>query len=158
MERLVEGLVALAGEFRGEYWLEVFLLADVTANDAEVSRLVARVDRIRPTRVQLNTVARPPAESYALAVSRDRMHELAGRFHPPADVICEFRAEAERPEVTANRDRILELLRRRPSTLDDVAAGLGMHPNEVVKYTEQLTAEGLLLRTRSGGRVYYRLP
>jgi len=156
-ERLVEGLVALASEFRGEYWLEVFLLADVTANDAEVSRLVACVDRIRPNRVQLNTVARPPVESFALAVSQARMDELARRFHPPAEVICEFRAEAERPEVAANRDRILDLLRRRPSTLDDIAAGLGMHPNEVVKYAEQFTAQGLLLRTRSGGRFYYQL-
>lgn len=156
LERLMDGLIALRSEFRGEYWLEVFLVAGITASDAEVARLAECVDRIKPDRVQLNTAIRPPAESFAAAVPRPRMMELAGKFSPPAQVIADFREVHKGTEFTAGRDNMLNLLRRRPCTLEDIAGGLGMHPNEVVKYIEELTAEGQLQQTRTEGRLHYQ--
>lgn len=156
-QKLLHGLVAFRNEFPGEYWLEVFLLANVTADNAEVSRLAGHVARIRPNRVQLNTATRPPLESFAVAVAQQRLHELAVRFQPSAEVISEFRPTQEIPEGSATRDQILDLLRRRPSTLKDIADGLGMHPAEVAKYAEELTAERRLLRTWSAGRSYYHV-
>jgi len=156
-QKLLHGLVAFRNEFPGEYWLEVFLLANVTADNAEVSRLAGHVARIRPNRVQLNTATRPPLESFAVAVAQQRLHELAVRFQPSAEVISEFRPTQEIPEGSVTRDQILDLLRRRPSTLKDIADGLGMHPAEVAKYAEELTAERRLLRTWSAGRSYYHV-
>jgi hypothetical protein len=116
--------------------------------------LVECVDRIRPDRVQLNTVARPPAESRAIAVSRQRMHELAARFKPPAEVLGRFRGSEDTPETALDRDLICDLLRRRPCTPEDIAAGLGVHLVEVVKHLEELADQGLLVQTWSGGRLY----
>lgn len=155
-ERMLEGLVALRGEFQGQYWLEVFLLAGHNAIAAEVEKLAKCVSRINPDRLQLNTATRPPAEDYATTVQRSRLNELAAMFNPPAEVIADFRGVHRQREFAAGRDSVLELLRRRPCSIDDIADGLGMHRNEAVKYIEELSAEELIEHAPAAGKLYYK--
>ncbi|NLF31431.1 MAG: radical SAM protein [Planctomycetes bacterium] len=131
-DRMLEGLIDLRREYHGACWLEVFLLAGHTAVDSEVDRIVECVRRIRPDRVQLNTATRPTAEDCAARVDRERMAELAGRFDPPAEVIADYRGVHARSDFQAGRQSVLEMIRRRPCSLDDIAAGLNMHRNEAV--------------------------
>ena len=53
--------------------------------------------------------------------------------------------------------RIFQLLRRRPCSIDDVAAGLDMHRNEVIKYIEELSAENLLEESLTADKRYYQV-
>ena len=41
-------------------------------------------------------------------------------------------------------ESILGTIRRRPCTMDDLSRILGLHPNEIRKYTDTLLAEGLI--------------
>jgi len=154
-DQMLEGLIDFRQEYDGEYWLEVFLLAGHTAIDSEVGRIAECVSRIRPDRVQLNTASRPTAEDYAVMVDRKRMADLANRFDPPAEVIADYRGVHAQSDFKAGRDSVLEMIRRRPCSLDDIAAGLGMHRNEAVKYIEELNAEGRLAKRSSGGKLFY---
>jgi wyosine [tRNA(Phe)-imidazoG37] synthetase (radical SAM superfamily) len=155
-EKMLAGLVDFRLEFQGDYWLEVFVLDVHSASKADFAQLVRWVDLIGPDRVQLNTVTRPPAESFAIGTSPKRLTELARMFNPPAEVIADFRAVHGQVEFAASQEDILDLLRRRPCSMDDIAGGLGMHRNEVVKYVEHLSAEGLLSQTQTEGRLHYR--
>ncbi|MFP3937742.1 MAG: radical SAM protein [Phycisphaerae bacterium] len=154
-DRMLEGLVQLRSEYRGLYWLEVFLLAGHNAIDSEIDRLVECVERISPDRVQLNTATRPTAEDYAVMVDRRRMEEIASRFDPAAEVIADYRGVHASGEFEAGRDGVLEMVSRRPCTLDDIADGLGMHRNEAVKYLEDLDAAGLIEKRYTGGKLFY---
>ena len=49
----------------------------------------------------------------------------------------------------------LALLRRRPCTAEDIAAGLGLHINQVTKYLPALLAAGIVAQTRQNGRSFY---
>jgi len=144
-------------EFPGEIWLEVFILGGYTADALEAGKIDQWVRRIKPGRVQINTVTRPPAESFAVAVNRGRLEELARLFEPEAEVIADFRGVHAQADFTATRDTVLQLLERRPCSLDDVAEGLGIHRNEAVKYIEELLASGSIEAVRSSNRVYYRV-
>jgi len=153
--QVLEGLIAFREEYDGQYWLEVFLLAGHTAVEAEVRKIIDCVARIRPDRVQLNTATRPTAEDFAVAVPPARLAEIAARFNPPAEVIADFRGVHAQSEFQAGHDSVLDLLRRRPCTLDDVAAGLGLHRNEAIKYLDELAARGRVETRSVGGRTYY---
>jgi predicted ArsR family transcriptional regulator len=48
------------------------------------------------------------------------------------------------------------MLRRRPCSVEDLAEGLGLHRNEVLKYVEQLGAEDRLEATSTPRGRYYR--
>jgi len=153
-EEMVDGLVAFRNEYYGEYWLEVLLLAGYTAIPAETHKLADRVRRIEPDRVQLNTVSRPPAEDYAMAVDRQRLAELAAIFEPPGEVIAEFRGVYAQSDFAASRESVWEMLQRRPCSIDDIAEGLGMHRNEAAKYVEELSADQKLQKRWSGRKLY----
>jgi wyosine [tRNA(Phe)-imidazoG37] synthetase (radical SAM superfamily) len=157
IERLLEGLRLLRAEFKGEYWLEVFILGEKTDAPAELDRIAAEVRRIRPDRVQLNTVTRPPAEENAKEVSKEALETIAGRFGPSAEVIADFRKVHDEEAFTATRDTVLQLLERRPCSIGDVAEGLGIHRNEAVKYIEELLSRNMIQKDKRMGKVYYRV-
>jgi wyosine [tRNA(Phe)-imidazoG37] synthetase (radical SAM superfamily) len=154
-DRMLEGLIAFREEYYGEYWLEVFLLAGHTAMDSEISKIAECVGRIKPDRVQLNTATRPTAEEYAVMVDRGRMSDLAAGFDPPAEVIADYRGVHAQSDFKAGRNSVLEMIRRRPCSLEDIADGLGMHRNEAIKYVEELSTEGLIEKRSCGGRLFY---
>jgi len=155
-EQMLAGLIDFREEYYGQYWLEVFLLAGHTAIDSEIGKIVECVRRIKPNRVQLNTATRPTAEDYAVMLDRKRIAELAERFEPLAEVIADFRGVHADSDYIATRDTVLQMLQRRPCSVEDIAIGLGIHRNEVVKYTEQLLACGLVDRITTGGKPYLR--
>ena len=154
-DRMVEGLIAFRQEYGGRYWLEVLLLGGITAVPAEVERIAEIARRIGPDRVHLNTATRPPAEKSALAVQKAELQRLAAAFGGTATVVADYPATAQQGEFAARREDVLNLLRRRPCTVDDIAGGLGLHRNEVVKYVQELVDERLLSTSTSDGRVYY---
>ena len=88
---VVRGMIAFREGYEGQVWLEILLLDWSTGTLAEVERLAALAARIAPDRIQLNTVARPPAESFAEPVSGDRLLEFAEYFTPRAEVIAAHR-------------------------------------------------------------------
>ena len=155
-DRIIDGLVTSMEACRGEYWLEVFLLAGCTGTEAEVKKLAHCAGLIKPDRIQINTVTRPPAERFAADVSRERLDELSRLFDPPAEVVADHHHVHEQTEFSASRDDILGLLRRRPCSIEGIARGLSMHPNEVVKYVETLQAERLVEPTWISGKCYHK--
>jgi wyosine [tRNA(Phe)-imidazoG37] synthetase (radical SAM superfamily) len=154
-DRMVEGLIDFRQEYYGDYWLEVFLLAGHTAIESEVRRIVECVGRIKPDRVQFNTATRPTAEDYAVMVDRARMADMAGRFEPPAEVIADYRGVHAQSDFQAGREGVLEMIQRRPCSLEDIADGLNMHRHEASKYIQELNAEGVLAKRTSGGKLFY---
>jgi len=154
-DQMLDGLVTFRKQYDGQYWLEVFLLGGVTDVNAEVEAIATAVRHIGPDRVQLNTVSRPPAEDFAYSVPPEEMDRLAPLIADNAEAIADYRHVHEQPAFAARREDVLELLRRRPCTIGDIASGLGMHRNEAVKYIEQFLAEGRLHSKRRSYRTYY---
>lgn len=154
-EKMLEGLITFGAQFKGQVWLEIVLLAGYTDSEEAVMKLVECVDHIKPDRVQLNTVTRPPAEDFAAAVPRERMEAFASLFTPRAEVVADFREIHERTEFARSRDEVMDTLRRRPCSVADLAHGLGMHRNEVLKYIEELLAEDLVTESVVEGTTYY---
>lgn len=155
-EKLLSGLEQFRREFPGQYWLEVLLLAGQTAPPAHVQKIADWVRRIKPDRVQLNTAIRPPAEEFAVPVSQARLTELARLFSPKAKVIAEYRRRGKRVPTDASQQAILELLRRRPCSEEDLAGALAMRPIEVAKHLTVLEAAGRIAGQRHGCLFYYR--
>lgn len=156
-ERMVDGIAAFTKCFPGEVWLEVLLLAGVTGIPSEVKKIAALVKRIAPARVQLNTVARPPAEEFAFPLTIDQMLALKGFFPGQVDIIRESERDNASTSALSNaRDvDIFTLLSRRPCTSADIARGLGIHMTEAVKHLEVLIAAGKVSMVVTGGRSFY---
>ena len=154
-DTMLDGLIAMRQEFSGDYWLEVFLLDGMNTSDSQINALANAVARIAPDRIQVNTVTRPPAEPTARGIAPERLAVLAARLHDDAEVIADYHHVHERREFTVGAEDVLTLLRRRPCSIDDIAAGLGFHRNEALKYVESLLSSGRIEQMTQHNRRYY---
>lgn len=152
---MVEGLATFTREFPGEVWLEILLLLGVTEAPSQVARLVELAKRIAPARVQLNTVARPPAELFAKAVSEARLHAIASLFPGRVEVIVDRGEPEPAKDRDGDPDGILVLLRRRPCTSEGIAEGLGIHRTEVLKRLDGLLGTGRVRRVVSNDQAFW---
>ncbi len=154
-DKLTAGLKNLCEQCREKVWIEVFLVRGINDSLTEVEKIANIINKLRPAKVQLNTAVRPTAESYANAISKNDLESFAEMFHPRAEVIAEF-PEADFTEQTeATSDAILEMLRRRPCTLDDIVAGMNVIRNEAIKIIEVLTREEKIQTETREGKHYY---
>jgi wyosine [tRNA(Phe)-imidazoG37] synthetase (radical SAM superfamily)/ubiquinone/menaquinone biosynthesis C-methylase UbiE len=154
-EQMLEGLIRFRERFKQQLWLEVMLLGGVTSGKKEVGAIASCAKRIRPDRIQVNTVVRPPAETYATSIPSDRLSQLARMFTPEAEVITRFRQERHGEVVSVDTPAILALLSRRPCTSEDVATGLGVHVTEALKRLELLISAGTVSTVVTGARNFY---
>ncbi len=79
LSRVVDGLCSFRERFDGAIWLEVFLLGGTTDSDEHAAELAALIGRIRPDRIQVNTVERPPADASVDPAVRDMIDALVTR-------------------------------------------------------------------------------
>jgi wyosine [tRNA(Phe)-imidazoG37] synthetase (radical SAM superfamily) len=153
-DQLIEGQKAFRAQFNGRLWMEVFLVAGINSMPSDVSKIAALAEEIRPDRIQLNTAIRPPAEEFAVALSREQLEALTHLFHPTAEVIGEFKANySER--MQANQETVFSMLQRRPCTARQIADTFGMHLNEVSKYLGNLMRRGQIQTERRDSTIYY---
>ena len=73
---IIEGLIALRKEFRGEIWLEVMLVKGVNDDLGHIRKLKEVIERIRPDKIQLNSPVRVPAEPDVFPVDSQRLAEI----------------------------------------------------------------------------------
>jgi len=155
-DNMLDGLVKFRNEYNGKYWLEVFLIAGVTTPDAEINRLMNSINLICPDKVQVNTVTRPPAEDFAERVPEKQLKTLAKRLYENAEVIADYSNVHKQQDFSALREDVLALLQRRPCSVKDIAVGLSLHLNEVVKYVEGLSSEGKIEVKLQNQQLYYK--
>jgi wyosine [tRNA(Phe)-imidazoG37] synthetase (radical SAM superfamily) len=153
-DQVLEGQKAFRARFKGQIWLEVFLVGGMNSLPSDVAKIAALAKEIRPDRIHLNTAIRPPSEDFAVPVSRERLESLTSLFYPKAEVIAEFEAK-KKVEVHAAQEEIHSMLQRRPCTAQEIADTFSMHPNEVSKYLGKLLRDKRIRAQVRNTLLYY---
>lgn len=146
-DSILDGLRAFRKEYKGQLHVEVMLVSGLNDNREELLRLSRFVEELGPDRVELNTVVRPPAQWGTTGLSARRMEECASFF--PAgrtDVIGRFRRAEGQGEDPDLGGRILELVSRRPCSIEEMAASLGVPEVELRRAVMSLEADNRLTR------------
>lgn len=156
IEKIVKGLVDFRKEYGGKIWLEVMLVKGINDSKEEIKELKKVIAKIKPDRVQLNTVARPPCERFAKALNNKELERIKNLLGPPAEAIIDFERRALPEKMKDLKKGIMAMLKRRPATVKDLADGLGVHFNEVLKYLALLEEEKKIRSLKFRGKRYYQ--
>jgi wyosine [tRNA(Phe)-imidazoG37] synthetase (radical SAM superfamily) len=152
--RLIRGIKRFRSQFKGELWIEVFLVKGINSSFSVVEKISAAIKEIKPDRIHLNTAVRPPAEDYAVALPVKHMKELTYLFSSPAEIIPECNIDPAK-EFQANETSILAMLQRRPSTMKQIEETFGMQINEVSKHLGNLMRNDYIRARCKNAEVYY---
>jgi len=141
INKIMDGLIELRKEFSGEIWLEVFIVPGLNDTDDQLQLLKRAIKKIKPGRIQLNTLDRPGAEGWVIPARKEDIEKIA-RFLD-AEIIAEFTQRKRIKGFSRDiEDNIISILKRRPCTARDLSEMLGMHLNEVNKYLRLLIKNG----------------
>ena len=155
-ETMVEGLIAFRKEYSGEIWLEVFILDGINSTETDAMQFKHWIERVNPQKIHINTAVRPSAEAYARQVSPEKMAGFCKVLGEKAEVITPYKdLEKHKTSVDVEKN-LLNLLARRPCTLDDISSGLSVHKNEILKYIGALVKNHTIEMVKRGSVVYYQ--
>lgn len=152
-QKIIEGLIALREEFRGQIWLEYFLVPGINDDKRELTLLKEAIGKISPNRLQLNTLDRPGTEKGMKVPDRRYVEKIRDFFQPlPVEIIVRLKGEEENVFIEEGpkeriKERILETLKRRPLTLEDVftafsSKGENTLRSQIENELADLTAQG----------------
>jgi len=153
--KIIRGLIAFRQEFGGRIWLEVMLVKGVNDGPAHLRALKKAIALIRPDRVQLNTVVRPPAEPLARPLSPGEMEKVRAYLGGSAEIIARFDRAARSGGAGDASAAILESLSRRPMTAAELRRALGYPAEEVMAHLRRLVIMGAARAVRHGSAEYF---
>jgi wyosine [tRNA(Phe)-imidazoG37] synthetase (radical SAM superfamily) len=151
---IIRGLAEFRREFPGKIWLEILLVAGLNDTPEDLDALREAVRVIDPDAIHLNTVVRPPADSAARPLTQERMEDIRAFFGPKAEVVASFKKEKS-AEKTVQPEDILEYLKRRPGSAEDLSTALGVGKADVEKMLEELREKGEVKAVAHFGKMWW---
>jgi len=103
----------------------------------------------------LNTPIRPPAEEFAYPLTTPQLEEIREKLGEKAEIITEFAAPLGEEFNSVKDTEILNLIKRRPCTTEDISKALGLRMDEVVKHLDNLINAGAVRYRIYEHRCYY---
>lgn len=157
IEKMMRGLIDFRQLYKGRIWLEIMLIKGLNDEQLNLDKLKMVVEEITPDRIHLNTVVRPPSEKYALPLSIEELQRIEKMFGDNAEIIASFKAKRGSVYLVDIERTILEVVKRRPVTLDDICSVTNLHKNEILKYLDQLYRTEKVKITEHDNRAYYEI-
>jgi len=155
LSEVIRGMRSLRGTYRGELHVEVMLLAGINDSDEELTGLRDALAEIAPDRIHLNTVVRPPADPGALSLDRKKMEEVRVFLGPKAEAVA-FNPPKHRDQGWESVSAALvEMAKRRPVRVLDMAHALGRDEDEVERLVKGLMLKGHLRSQLHLDETYY---
>ena len=153
--RIIDGLVRFREEFRGDLRLEIMLVKGINDSPADVRALEAAIARIRPDRIELNTVVRPPADGFARPLGQAALAKIGARLGPKAAVVASFAGKRQARASGSLEGSILATVGRRPQTAADISLSLGRPLDKVLEALTSLLRRGRVRTLAHGNETYF---
>jgi wyosine [tRNA(Phe)-imidazoG37] synthetase (radical SAM superfamily) len=174
LQKIIEGMVSFSHQYQGKLWLEILFARGINDSNEDVDALRRVAGRMRIDRIQLNTVARPPLESFARPLDQKNMLAIAEQFRladpsRPVDLLAQGAVQEDDHgrqknfDLESDADRqtllgeIVEMLKRRPCTAADINRTFHLGgPDKVEQLLDPLVHAGTLHKRLHGDRLYYQ--
>ena len=154
IESIIDGLKRFRKLYRGRIWLEIMLIKGFNDNAEELLRMRNAISEIQPDRVHLNTVVRPPSLISAKPLNREEMAAVKKYLGKNCEVVAEFHGHRDGEEQNVE-DAIVEMAKRRPVTIVDIANVLGISETNVGQMIRGLREKSRLEEKQYRGEKYY---
>ncbi|MDD3356211.1 MAG: radical SAM protein, partial [Dysgonamonadaceae bacterium] len=116
IEPYIEGLIDLRKEYKGQIWLEVFLLKGYNDSPEELELLKKAILKIKPDIVQLNTLDRPGTIEGLVALTKDELQDVIDLWDiPNVEIIASAALRTDIDSYSTDIEgTILATIARRP--------------------------------------------
>lgn len=157
IKSIIQGLIDFRKNYTGEIWLEIMLVKGINDDAQTLKGLRLAIERIRPDRIHLNTVVRPPSENFTLPLSIKELEPVKEFFGENCQIIAQFKKEKVPEALTSIRSKIIGIIQRRPVTLRDIKKITGLNNREIVKHIDRLIRNKKIKEIQHDNQNYYEI-
>ena len=137
VRKIIDGLMEFRKNFKGELIIEILVVKNVNDKKENIEQIREVLKKIKPDRVDLGTVDRPPAYRVK-PVSDEKLIEL-GEILKDFNLNILFRRNLDFSNPNLEEGEILEIIKRRPLSIDDIS-----------KLTDEKTKRKILEKVGNG--------
>ncbi|WP_281951294.1 radical SAM protein [Nitrosophilus kaiyonis] len=118
LEKIINGMIEFRKIYKGTLIIEILVVKGINDKKEEFEKLNDVLQKIKPDRVDIGTIDRPPAYRVE-PVSFEKLFELSNYLQNiPINIVS--RKDSKNFEKELNEDEILNTLKHRPFTHDDI--------------------------------------
>jgi len=156
---VLDGLIVFSKNFNGKIWLEILFCKGINDSEEELKGFEKIIPKIRTDLIQINSVDRPPAYPEAGKLTYYELERIAKRLGGVviARNNSKYPISEKSKDVDFDESRILELLKRRPETIDAIEKGLSIQRVYLIKLINELMDEGKIIKKRFEGNDFFCL-
>lgn len=157
LEKVMAGLIEFRKVYSGKIWLEVFIAGNINDNEQDLTGLYKQIRMIRPDKVQLNSLDRPPAYEGVQPAAIEVLEDIVKQWKDlPVEIIRRIKNREEISSFNLNLENsILNTIKRRPLTIDDLCSVSGRNRLELFKYIDVLEKEEKVFEKIVGDKIFY---
>ncbi len=149
-KQIVLGMIEFRKLYDKELITETLFVKDLNDNDSEIELLNNALQQIKPNRVDIGTIDRPPAYDVN-PVDFSMLEYVASKLDDlPVNITYKNRPKAIQ---SFTKDEIINLLKMRPLTLDDIENIFDKDSQNVL---ETLVKENIITVKNSGGVDFFK--
>ncbi len=157
LSEYIQGIIDFRNEYPGKIWLEVLIIPGLNDSRENLEALKTVFLKVKPDEIQLNTLDRPGTVENIRAATRSELQRIVDFWNLPEVKI--IASAPDRKKIVSYRSdtesAILETIKRRPCTLEDLHKILGIHINEINKYLDVLEHENQIKSVREKRGLFY---
>jgi wyosine [tRNA(Phe)-imidazoG37] synthetase (radical SAM superfamily) len=151
LDAIKEGMLEFKKHFGGNLLIEVLFVKGINDNPQEVKEINKFLLQLKPTRVDIGTIDRPPAYDIK-PISYDKLYELSLGFDSSINIAIASKQANKKAKFSYSKEEILQTLSLRPLTADDIDI---LFNEESVKNFKELLASGKIKIVNSAGVEFF---
>ncbi len=151
IEEIIKGIKSFREVYDKELVIEILVVEGINDKTEQMQKLNEILNDIKPNRVDLGTIDRPPAYKVN-PVKTKKLQELSKNFcNIPLSI--SYKKDYEVKKIDFSEDEILALLKRRPQSEDDIKRQFSQKSKSIL---DKLIKEKRVYRENVAGVLFYR--
>lgn len=158
LDSILNGLYNFSQIYQGEIWLEIFIIDGVNTGSEALSKIKNWVERINPAKIQINSLDRPPAYSFAKKPSLPTLRSIRNYFGDKAELVIReerFDSSISQNDNSDAEELILTNIRIRPMTFEDLRSLTGLGEPVLKSLLTDLKEKGCIEDKIIGEHLFY---
>ncbi len=151
LSRIINGMIEFRKIYKGELVIEILVVKGINDKDGEFEKLNNVLADIKPDRVDISTIDRPPAYNVK-GVNVEKLFSLSEHIKHQ-NIFIPTREKINYKIENLNRSELLNTLKKRPFSESDIKNILDEHTQRIFNDLEK---ENLLEEVWVGGIKFYK--
>jgi wyosine [tRNA(Phe)-imidazoG37] synthetase (radical SAM superfamily) len=159
IDDIIKGIIDFRKQFINTMWIELFIIPGINDLEEDLFLLKKKLVLMNPDKVHLNSTDRPSAYPQAVKSSYENLLRVKKIMMPLPVEIVSKRSEEINSLIINDKEgmeeAILSMIKRRPSTIEDIVSVSGIDYEDVKNYLMKLMQENFIEEKNNDDEIFY---